>query len=69
MTTLKKPVTRVVDFGRGKIALTLHPDNIITFRHHRGRKRFAVEIGQVFVLAVGKAVAAARAEKRKRRSR
>lgn len=64
MTPLTKPVTRRVDFGRGKIAVTLTPDNLITFRYHKGRKVFAISIGEAFVKAVAKSVPA-----RKRRSR
>src|SRR3990172_291187 len=37
MTSLRKPVTRVVDFGRGPVAVTMDPSRLIPFRHKRGR--------------------------------
>lgn len=65
MTSLLKPVTRVVDFGRGPVAVTLRPDGLIVFRHKRGRKAFAVPIGAVYVNAVARAVSSERAARKR----
>lgn len=61
MTALKKPVTRMVDFGRGPVAITMTPDGLFTFREKGRRKVFAVPIAKAFVEAVGRTVAAERA--------
>lgn len=58
MTPLRKPVTRVIDFGRGPVAVTMHPDGLLTFREKGRRTVFAVPIAAAFVQAVGRAVAA-----------
>ena len=65
MTKLSKPVTRVVDFGRGPVAVTLQPDGLITFREKGRRKVFAVPLSAAFVQAVGRAVTAERAAKKR----
>lgn len=68
MTPLNKPVTRVVDFGRGPMAITLHPAGLITFRKKGTRTMYAVPIGATFVQAVGRYLAEKKAN-RKRRTR
>jgi hypothetical protein len=60
VTALHKPVTRVVDFGRGPVAITMRPDGLLTFREKGRRKVFAVPIAAAFVQAVGRSVAAER---------
>jgi hypothetical protein len=64
VTRLTKAVARVVDFGRGPVVVTLHPDGMISFREHRRRLRFYLPIGAAFVEAVGRHVSAERAAKR-----
>jgi hypothetical protein len=64
MTALRKPVTRVVDFGRGPVAITMSPDGLFTFREKGRRKVFAVPIAATFVQAVGRTVAAEKAARR-----
>ena len=64
MTKLTKPVTRVIDFGRGPIAVTLQPDGLLAFRERRRRVKFYLPLGAAFIEAVGRAVEAERAAKR-----
>ena len=64
MTALSKPVTRVVDFGRGPVAITMTPDGLFTFREKGRRKVFAVPIAAAFVQAVGRSIASERAARK-----
>lgn len=64
VTALHKPVTRVVDFGRGPVAITMTPDGLFTFREKGRRKVFAVPIAAAFVAAVGRSVAAEKAARK-----
>ena len=64
MTALRKPVTRVVDFGRGPVAITMTPDGLFTFREKGRRKVFAVPIASAFVQAVGRSIAADKAARK-----
>jgi len=63
-TRLTKPITRVVDFGRGPVAVTLRPDGLIAFREKRRRVEFYLPIGAAFIQAVARAVAAEKAAKK-----
>lgn len=65
MTALRRPVTRVVDFGRGPVAITMTPDGLFTFREKGRRKTFAVPIARAFVEAVGRTIAAERASRKR----
>jgi hypothetical protein len=65
MTTLRKPVTRVIDFGRGPVAVTMDPSGLITFREKGRRTVFAVPMGATFVQAVGRSLAAKRAARKR----
>jgi hypothetical protein len=64
MTKLTREVTRVVDFGRGPVAITLHPDGLVIFREKARRTRFALPIGAAYVQAVGRYVSAQRAARK-----
>ena len=68
MTPLRKPVTRVVDFGRGPVAVTLWPSGLITFREKGRRAVYAAPLSRVFIQAVDAAVSARRAAKARGRS-
>lgn len=65
MTPLRRPVTRVVDFGRGPVAVTMDPSGLFTFRHKRGRTVYAVPIGAAYVNAVARAVALRKATRKR----
>lgn len=65
MTALRKPVTRWVDFGRGPVAVTLDPSGLITFREKGRRTVYAMPLGATFVQAVGRAIAARKAERKR----
>ena len=64
MTPLRKPVTRVMDFGRGPVAITMHPDGLLTFREKGRRKVFAIPIAAAFVQAIARALAAEKAARK-----
>lgn len=67
MTPLKKPVARRANLSRGAIVITLMPPDLITFRYKGGRKTFAMDLNEVFVRAVAKAVTAEKMARRKAR--
>ena len=69
MTRLSRAVTRMVDFGRGPVAVTLHPDGLVIFREKGRRTRFSLPIGAVFAQAVGRAVALERDARKARAAR
>jgi hypothetical protein len=59
MTILNKPVTRIVDLGRGPVAVTLTTAGdvpVIRFREKGRRKTFDLPLAAAFVEAVGRSV-------------
>lgn len=64
MTRLMRAVRRVIDLGRGPVAVTLYPDGHIGFRPRRHRTEFRLPLGSVMVRAVDAHVQQAKAERR-----
>ena len=59
MTQLERTVTRMVDFGRGPVAVSLTTAGdvpIIRFREKGRHKTFDLPLAAVFVQAVGRAI-------------
>lgn len=73
MTLLNKPVvrkTRPHDLPHGvadEIVVTLYPGGVIGLRELRRRKEYRLDAGVLYVAAMVKEAAVARAEKRGRR--
>mgnify|MGYP001560780131 CR=1 FL=1 len=60
MKTLEKPVSRMVEFGRGQVAITLTSAGdvpVITFRHKGSRTTFTLPLAAAYAQAVGRTVA------------
>lgn len=48
ITRLKKPLTRVIEFPRGPVVVTIHPAGHLTFRGLRKQRRFSLGLEEHF---------------------
>lgn len=44
LTRLRKPIRRVIEFPKGAVVVTLHPDGTLAFRGLRMQRRYAISL-------------------------